>query len=337
MKKNGIYGYWDTEKECVVYIGKDSNISINSRDTDHHTPSKYNEQQINRILQNNKRRYTYFILCDGYFTEEELNELEEEAIAIFNTYYGYGFNFTKGGEGVKICKDDHYFYGKHHTEVSRKKISRTMNTTGFYRVTKYNESHTTQGFLWSYKYYIDGKRKVISRVCLSDLEKAVRDKNLPWFIVDEKKAQKSLKEEIGKKPTNTGVYHVSKRKENNKHGFRFVYWFYDNNMHENRLSSTSIDLLKDKMIKNGHDFIVLDNNKYQKVLQDSVNPENRKYTLWDISCVEYKKDAMMRDNSKNNPRKCFALKFNSKPIRIGINFFDFTSIEIIDNLIKEAM
>lgn len=29
MKKNGVYGYWDTKKECVVYIGKDSNIINN--------------------------------------------------------------------------------------------------------------------------------------------------------------------------------------------------------------------------------------------------------------------------------------------------------------------
>ena len=94
MKKNGIYGYWDTKKECVVYIGKDSNISINKRHKEHHRHSQYDKQQINRVLQNNKERYTYFILCDGYFTEEELNELEEEAIAIFDTYYGYGNYFS---------------------------------------------------------------------------------------------------------------------------------------------------------------------------------------------------------------------------------------------------
>lgn len=59
MKKNGIYGYWDTQKECVVYIGKDSNISVNRRHKDHHAPSRYDEQRINRILQNNEGRYTY--------------------------------------------------------------------------------------------------------------------------------------------------------------------------------------------------------------------------------------------------------------------------------------
>lgn len=272
MKKKGIYGYWDTKKECVIYIGKDSNISINSRHKAHYTPSKYDDQQINRILQNNKGRYTYFILCDGYFTEKELNELEKEAIAIFNTYYGYGFNFTKGGDGISVKKEDHHFYGKHHTESSRKKTSKTMNTTGFYRVCKYNKSRVTQGFVWSYKYYIDGKPKYIERVCLNDLETIVRDKNLDWFIIDEKKAQKNLKKEVGKDAINTGVYRI-----------------------------------------------------------------HQKHTLWDASCVKYFKSAMVKNNSQNNPRKCFALKFNNKLIKMGINFFDFTSIEIIDNLIKEAI
>lgn len=338
MKKKGIYGYWDTKKECVVYIGKDSNIGINSRHVAHHSPSNYDEQQINRILQNNKGRYQYFILCDGYFSEEELNQLEKEAIAIFNTYYGYGFNFTKGGDGKSVCKEDHHFYGKHHKEATRKKMSKAHNTTGFYRVTKHNESHGTQGFSWSYQYYIDGKLKIINRVCINDLEKIVRGNNLPWFIINEKKAQKSLKENVGKDTTNTGVYHVSKTKVNNKYGFTFIYWYYDDNMHRKTLVSTSIDVLKERMIQNGHDFIILDDKKYQKALQDSINPEiYKKYTLWDTSCVEYRKRAMMKNNSQNNPRKCFALKFNSKFINIGINFFDFTSIEIIDNLIKEAI
>lgn len=267
MKKNGIYGYYDTKKECVVYIGKDIDISINKRHKEHHYPSLYDAQQINRILQNNKGRYTYFILCDGYFTEQELNELEEDAIAIFNTYYGYGFNFTKGGDGTKIRKQDHPLYGKHLTEATRKKLSKANNKTGFYRVSKYNDSRTAQGFLWKYQYYIDGKRKRIHRACLSDLEKVVRDKDLDWFIINEEKAQKSLEED--------------------------AYYAY--------------------------------HRTYQT------------HTLWNTSCVQYNKDAMIRYNSKNNPRKCFALRFNNKLVKMGINFFDFTSIEIIDNLIKEAI
>lgn len=267
MKKNGLYGYYDTKKERVVYIGKDSNISANKRHHDHHYPSNYDKQQINKILQNNKGRYTYFILCDGYFTENQLNELEEEAIAIFDTYYGYGFNFTKGGDGTKIHKEDHYFYDKHHKESTRKKISKKQNTTGFYRVSKENKSDFTQGFVWKYSYYIDDKQKRIYRACLNDLEKVVRDKDLDWFIIDEEKAQKSLEED---------AYHPYSR-------------------------------------------------------------SHQIHTLWDTSCIQYRKDMMMRNNSKNNPRKCFALKFNSKSVNIGINFFDFTSIEIIDNLIKEAI
>ena len=59
----GIYGYWDNYIGDVVYIGKDARINNNRRMKDHQTPSRYNEQQINRVVQNNPDRYIYFNLC----------------------------------------------------------------------------------------------------------------------------------------------------------------------------------------------------------------------------------------------------------------------------------
>ena len=38
-----------------------------------------------------------------------------------------------------------------------------------------------QGFLWAYQYYEDGKRKIISRVNLEDLEKEVVKRKLEWY------------------------------------------------------------------------------------------------------------------------------------------------------------
>ena len=60
----GIYCYLDTKQNEVVYIGKDSNIDKNRRHRDHLAPSKYNQQQINRILQNNPSRYQYQVLWE---------------------------------------------------------------------------------------------------------------------------------------------------------------------------------------------------------------------------------------------------------------------------------
>lgn len=104
MKKTGLYGYYDTVNEYVVYIGKDANIGNNARHKDHTNPKRYDEQVINKIIQNNPQRYTYFRFIEGEYDDETLNELEKEAIRLFETYkYDYPdknvFNFQKGGEG----------------------------------------------------------------------------------------------------------------------------------------------------------------------------------------------------------------------------------------------
>lgn len=117
---NGIYGYYDNEKEYVAYIGRDSDIDINRRHNEHFRKSKIEKQQINKVLQNNPERYDYFVLAEGDFSNSELNEMEAEAIAIFETYkYDYPmksvFNFTKGGEGT---------IGYVHSEDAKERMSK---------------------------------------------------------------------------------------------------------------------------------------------------------------------------------------------------------------------
>lgn len=104
MKKQGLYGYYDKEKEYVVYIGKDVDIGNNKRCNDHKQPSQYDKQVINKVVQNNPDRYVYFKFVEGEYNDETLNELEKEAIRLFKTYkYDYPersvFNFQRGGEG----------------------------------------------------------------------------------------------------------------------------------------------------------------------------------------------------------------------------------------------
>lgn len=100
---NGLYGYYDTKNEYVVYIGKDAHIDIDKRHKEHHAPSLYDKQVINRVVQNNPQRYTYFKFIEGEYDNETLNELEKEVIRLFKTYkYDYPernvFNFQTGGE-----------------------------------------------------------------------------------------------------------------------------------------------------------------------------------------------------------------------------------------------
>ena len=102
---NGLYVYFDNKTEKVIYVGKDNNISNNTRHKQHscHKSRKY-EQHINTILHNNTTgRYEYAVLCVGNFSNEELDLLEYEAIKIFGTYRpetGFGWNFTRGGDGI---------------------------------------------------------------------------------------------------------------------------------------------------------------------------------------------------------------------------------------------
>jgi group I intron endonuclease len=134
----GIYQYRDLETNEVVYIGKDRHIDENKRHKDHFYPSKYNDQQINRILQNNPDRYQYEELCASNDCDDELlNELEMGYIETYNPK----FNFTHGGDGKygfkpssETCKkisnskkgEKHPFYGKHLSDEHKQKISDSL-------------------------------------------------------------------------------------------------------------------------------------------------------------------------------------------------------------------
>ena len=58
----GIYCYIDRKDDSIIYVGKDSNIDKQTRRQNHLAPSRYDEQPVNRILQNNSDRYIYQVL-----------------------------------------------------------------------------------------------------------------------------------------------------------------------------------------------------------------------------------------------------------------------------------
>ena len=142
---NGIYGYYDTQNEYVAYIGKDSKIDENKRHLEHNSPSRYNQQQINKVIQNTPWRYHYFVLCEGNFTGAELNNMEMQAIAIFGTYYYENkdksvFNYTKGGDGTIGLTP--WCYGSKLSDEHKKKISESKKGTKLSDETKKKISET---------------------------------------------------------------------------------------------------------------------------------------------------------------------------------------------------
>lgn len=106
---NGIYYYYDTEKNFVVYVGKDSYIDKNRR---HKAHISGNGQQIDSIFQNNPDRYEYRVYCEGNFSNEELNDLEIQTIKLFDTFHRKDtFNYTEGGDGFG-SGENHPMYGR---------------------------------------------------------------------------------------------------------------------------------------------------------------------------------------------------------------------------------
>ena len=184
---DGIYCYIDSHTDKIVYIGKDSNIGKKRRHKAHHWKSKYNDQPINQILQNNPDRYIYDELCNGNFTDDELNMLEKGYIKTYTPK----FNFTDGGDGVpKGTKPP--ITGKHHSEESKQKIregklkSTYNNTTGFLRVSKVKRDCLKQGFEWRYSYKDDdGKLKIINSIDLNKVKEKVLARGLEWRELDD--------------------------------------------------------------------------------------------------------------------------------------------------------
>jgi len=94
--------------------------------------------------------------------------------------------------------ENHPLYGKHLSEEWKQKISetkkgttltkehkiktsKTMNSTGYYRVTKSKQKNAKQGFYWVYKYYEDGKRRAIYATTIEKLKKKVLDRGFEWI------------------------------------------------------------------------------------------------------------------------------------------------------------
>ena len=100
------------------------------------------------------------------------------------------------------------FYGKKHSDESKQKmsiskigkpmkkdiinkISNTMNTVGFYRVSTRPCDECKLNFTWIYQYYVNGKHKRFQSVDLLKLKEKVIANGLEWRIINKEKAIKT--------------------------------------------------------------------------------------------------------------------------------------------------
>lgn len=202
----GIYGYQNTTTGKIHYIGQTTR-SFKKRDWEHR--KNKSSTLCDNKLQTHPKKYKMIPLLKfkiGLITNEELNFYEKEFIKFFNTMhdkYKDCWNLDDGGKACTISKVTKQKIskankgrklseeikkklseakkGKKQSKETKRKISETCNTSGYYRVTKEKSSRYKQGFIWSYRYYKNGKQKSIRNVDIEYLENAVKSRGLPWY------------------------------------------------------------------------------------------------------------------------------------------------------------
>lgn len=228
----GIYCYIDNKNDNIVYVGKDSHIDEGRRQRAHEQPHRYNEQQINRVIQGNPSRYRYEVLWEiDDCSDNHLNQMEMHFISEHKPM----FNFTRGGDGV---------VGFKHSEKSRKKISEA------------NKGKTP----WN-------KGKTLPEKTKKKMSEANKSKT-PWnkgkINVYSEETKKKIGESLSKVQNTTGFYRVSKQKKNScKQGFIWVYK-YQSKSTRKTISSVDLKKLEKKVRKEGLEWKIIDEERAQK-------------------------------------------------------------------------
>lgn len=220
----GIYKYTDLKTGNVVYVGKDSYIDKNARHKDHLRPSRYDEQQINRVLQNNPERYEYSVIWEtDDCTTLKLNKME----ILFGKIYNPKFNFGKFGKGG---------FTKHSEETKQKlkEINTGKNNPNYGNPSNYCHPEEVRQ-----KISEANKGKPKSEKHKVKLSKAHKGK----------KISEKTKIKMSKSHNTTGYFRVNKHKcKSYNQGFYWEYLYYDEK--GKRVSISSVDIKKlEKRIK----------------------------------------------------------------------------------------
>ncbi len=145
---------------------------------------------------------------DGYYfitSRKEGNHLKSLHRLLWEDFYG--FKIPKGyhihhKNGIKtdncilnlqlVREYDHYLIhnfgenswwnGKTHSNETKLKMSKSKNTTGYFRVTKLKAKKYKKGFCWAYQWTNeDGKVRRIKAKTIEDLKKRVLNRKLEWI------------------------------------------------------------------------------------------------------------------------------------------------------------
>ena len=150
MRTGIIYGYTNLESGRM-YIGQ--TVCPNYRWKQHRY--RKNATGWHKDYQNNPDKYEYSVI-EYDVPEDKLNEREIYWISFFDSYHN-GYNLTPGGDGmpkgykhtdewkhnqsIKMSGKNNPFYGKHHSEETKQKISIKNSNPPLERRKKISEHH----------------------------------------------------------------------------------------------------------------------------------------------------------------------------------------------------
>lgn len=201
---SGIYSILN-KSNGKVYVGQA--VKTNRRLSNHKSALRGNHH-TNKHLQSSWNKYgedAFEFNVLEYCSEKSLDCAEKWWIHHFSaTNREKGYNKEDGGNKNKhhslesrrkmseakkgennpnygIKGENHHRFGKQHSLDTLLKMSKSHNSTGYFRVTKMSTSSCTQGYRWGYSYYENGKKKLISSVDIEKLELKVKSKGLFWF------------------------------------------------------------------------------------------------------------------------------------------------------------
>ena len=171
-----VYGYIYEIKNLVNnkrYIGQ----TTNSNGCRWNGTFDYVKNQYNQYLYNSVKKYGEINfetkIIDTAKNQEELNKKEDYWIKFFNTMNNkFGYNFREGGSNGKLSEDhkrkiseslkgrnsgkNNPFYGKHHSEETRKKLSESHKGIKLSEETKRKIGEKSKGR----RYSEETKRKI---------------------------------------------------------------------------------------------------------------------------------------------------------------------------------
>ena len=255
------------------YVGQ--SIHIEKRIKEHQYGNDIHTSYLeNSIKKHGWENFTWNILHEC--NPEDLDIEEMKFIALYNTYHN-GYNLTQGGDlkgygnpmhnPILKQKQMNSNKGFKHSKDTKLSMSKNSNSTGFYRVIKEKCPKCKQGFIYRYE-----MRKQNIRIRASDifkLKEKVLKKGYEWCIINQKLAEKTIKESESKRICTenehpTGYYRVIKRMDDSyTNGYYYRYTCFDDGRARN-VQATSIAKLKEKVLAKGWEWIELKNNYNHK-------------------------------------------------------------------------